>query len=98
MPKPLAALQRRYLILVSLLLLGGGPVRAAPAGAYTVGSILDQPDAAPGNNVCADSNGACTLRVAVMEANAHAGPDTIMLPAETFHLTRQGGYEDAADT
>ncbi len=37
---------------------------------FTVNSLNDTPDAVPGNGVCADTNGACTLRAAVMEANA----------------------------
>src|SRR5258706_9928875 len=71
---------------------------ASPASSYSVVSTLDNPDASPGNNVCADSHGVCTLRAAVMEANAHVGPDTILLPADTFHLSVPGGSEDAAAT
>lgn len=54
---------------------------AAPAMAATfvVDSTADSVDAHPGDGVCADANGACTLRAAVMEANALAGPDTIDL-------------------
>jgi hypothetical protein len=48
---------------------------SAPSSQFTAISVLDRVDAAPGNGICADSNGVCTLRAAVMEANAHAGPD-----------------------
>ena len=71
---------------------------ASPATVYTVNSAADNPDADPGNNVCADSGGQCTLRAAVMEANAHPGPDTILLPALTMTLTIPGGSEDGALT
>ena len=37
----------------------------------------DTPDAAPGNSTCADASGACTLRAAIQETNALAGPDII---------------------
>lgn len=50
---------------------------------FTVSSAADSVDAAAGDGVCADANGACTLRAAVMEANVHAGTDVIVfaLPA-----------------
>jgi predicted outer membrane repeat protein len=61
---------------------------------FTAVSVLDRVDAAPGNGVCADSNGVCTLRAAVMEANAHAGPDSIALLADTYFLSIDGDDED----
>ncbi|MDQ2808470.1 MAG: S-layer homology domain-containing protein [Chloroflexota bacterium] len=48
-----------------------------PATVYTVNSNGDEPDIAPGNGVCLTSVNTCTLRAAIQEANAHAGPDTI---------------------
>jgi len=33
-------------------------------------------------------NGVCTLRAAVQQANAHAGADTILVPANTYVLSR----------
>lgn len=44
---------------------------------FTVTSSGDTVDANVGNGVCADSGGQCTLRAAIMEANASAGPHTI---------------------
>jgi CSLREA domain-containing protein len=90
----------RQLWLVAILaaLLWGLPVEAGPASLFTVVSALDDPDASPGNGVCADSHGNCTLRAAVMEANAHVGPDTIILLADTFQLDLAGSSEDAAAT
>jgi CSLREA domain-containing protein len=49
----------------------------SPASVYVVNSTLDTSDAAPGNNVCDDGMGRCTLRAAIQEANAHAGADVI---------------------
>jgi CSLREA domain-containing protein len=48
------------------------------ASTYTVNDLGDAPDAAPGNDVCATAGAVCTLRAAIMEANAHPGPDTII--------------------
>jgi CSLREA domain-containing protein len=37
---------------------------------FTVNSLGDTPDASPGDRVCADNGGNCTLRAAIQEANA----------------------------
>lgn len=72
------------------------PPRLEFAGAanFTVNSTADVPDATPGNGVCNPVNaiaGVCTLRAAVMEANALAGNDVIFLTAgQTYTLTRVG--------
>ena len=66
---------------------------AAPigaAGAWTVDTTIDSVDVAPGDGACADAGGACSLRAAVMEANALEGADTITLPAGTYTLTQPG--------
>lgn len=44
---------------------------------FTVSSTADSPDAARGNGVCADSQGRCTLRAAMAEADFLAGQDRI---------------------
>ena len=44
-----------------------------PARTFTVTSTADTPDATPGNAICADSTGACTLRAALTESNWQAG-------------------------
>jgi CSLREA domain-containing protein len=43
----------------------------AACATYTVNSLLDATDAAPGNGVCATSGGVCTLRAAIAEGNAN---------------------------
>jgi CSLREA domain-containing protein len=60
---------------------------------FTVNSPRDRTDASPGDGVCETSpgNGTCTLRAAIMEANALVGSDTVMLPGGTFTLTISGG-------
>ena len=54
---------------------GRGPDGGVPT--FTVNSAGDTSDASPGNGICADSGGNCTLRAAIQEANASAGADTI---------------------
>jgi CSLREA domain-containing protein len=44
---------------------------------FTVDDTGDTPDANPGNGVCDDGGGNCTLRAAIEEANANPGADTI---------------------
>jgi CSLREA domain-containing protein/uncharacterized repeat protein (TIGR01451 family) len=61
--------------------------RAAVARTYTVNSTGDSHDANPGDGVCADSTGACTLRAAIEEANADTGVTQINVPAGTITLT-----------
>ncbi len=43
-----------------------------------VNSTADLADTIPGDGICADSAGDCTLRAAIEEANANPGPDTIV--------------------
>ncbi|WP_223789058.1 choice-of-anchor Q domain-containing protein [Marinicella meishanensis] len=61
-------------------------------------TVQDQVDGDPGDGVCEiPTGGFCTLRAAVMEANALAGPDIIVLPGDrTIQLTIDGDNENAA--
>gem|GEM_PF-7057892 len=61
-----------------------------------VTSELDTVDAAPGDGLCADASGLCTLRAAIMEANANANVFNIDLPEGTYLLTIDGSGEDAS--
>ena len=60
----------------------------------TVDDTSDTLDTVPGDGFCADASGNCTLRAAIMEANANGGPDTIVLPSGTYLLTIPGASED----
>ncbi|MDX1252734.1 MAG: CSLREA domain-containing protein [Gammaproteobacteria bacterium] len=68
------------------------------AATFTVNSTSDAVDANPGDGVCRTSSATCTLRAAVMEANALAGPDEIVLSATTYTLSITGSGENAART
>jgi CSLREA domain-containing protein len=70
----------------------------AHAASFTVNTTADSVDASPGNGICGDSLGRCSLRAAIMEANALPGADTIALPAGTYTLAIPGAGEDAGAT
>ena len=58
---------------------------AKAATTFTVNSTGDGADSNPGDGVCNDGTGACTLRAAIQEANALAGDDAI-----TFAVSLNG--------
>jgi CSLREA domain-containing protein len=89
------SLKRGILVGIAWLTVGVAP---AVAATFTVDSTADAVDAAPGDGVCAANGNGCTLRAAVQEANAHAGADTINVPAGTYVLTITGAGEDSAAT
>lgn len=84
---------------------------ALSAATFTVNDLGDAPDAVPGNGACATAGAVCTLRAAIQEANALAGPDVVQfsvagtispateLPAIVQQLTIDGttapGYTTA---
>jgi CSLREA domain-containing protein len=55
---------------------------------FQVTTTTDAPDASPGDGICADAAGQCTLRAAVQEADAQPSGSTITIvrPAGTFPL------------
>jgi len=50
----------------------------------------DTVDANLNDGICADSNGKCSLRAAIMQANNDNANDTVMVPAGTYTLTLTG--------
>ena len=64
----------------------------------TVNTAVDSVDASPGDGLCEDANGRCSLRAAVMEANALPGANTIELRPQLYRLRLAGKGEDAAAT
>lgn len=81
-------------------LLGQPPALASarvPTTSFVVNSSLDETDVLL-NGVCQSPSGVCTLRAALMEANAAPGIDTINIPAGVYTLTITGANEDATLT
>lgn len=74
---------------------GGVPVYAAN---FAVDSTADAVDANPGDGICDDGAGNCTLRAAIQETNALPGADTITLPPGTYTLSIEGPGESLAAT
>ena len=78
---------------------------AAPGAAQAAGLTLavnttaDTHDSAPGDGVCADSSGQCSLRAAIEESNAQPAGSaaTVAVPAGTYKLTL-GTLSVAANT
>jgi CSLREA domain-containing protein len=95
-------------IFASMLLVDGETCIAHAAARFTVTSTADRTDASPGDGVCDVSDGSCTLRAAIMAADALGSdpnaPITINLPAGTYALTipllpkpESIGFDDEAD-
>lgn len=84
---------------------GPSVMEPLPDPTFVVNTTADTVDANPGDGKCADAQGNCSLRAAVMETNADAGVDTIVVPAGTFTLTipdnglgnASGGHLDVTD-
>ena len=71
---------------------------AFPAGlqakVFNVNTRVDAVDDNPGNGKCRTAAGKCSLRAAVMEANALAGADEIVLLDKVYILTIAGPSEN----
>jgi CSLREA domain-containing protein len=82
---------------MALSIVPAAPPTPALAMTFTVDSTADEPDAVPGDSICKSTiTSRCTLRAAIMEANALPGRDTIGLPSGTFRLTVSGVDDNAA--
>ncbi len=89
---PSSARARAAAVLAAIVL-SVAAATTAGAATFTVDSTGDQGDNNPGNGKCRTSLvlSECTLRAAIMEANALAGgPHTIVVPAGTYTLTIAG--------
>lgn len=91
----------------ALLGVGAGDTPGArPAGGQgarqradlLVNSADDAPDADPGDGTCATEAGRCTVRAAIVGANATDGPRRVSVPAGVFKLGIEGPGEDRPET
>ena len=85
--------RRSYYIVLSVMVAALG-ASVGFAATFTVNSMGDSLDVNPGDGVAADGNGLCTLRAAIMEANALLGVDEIVLPEGTVLLAIEGYGEN----
>lgn len=78
--------------IMALFLLGEScvfPEEGEP-GFFVVNTETDAVDASPGDGACATGDGQCSLRAAVMESNADAIENTVMLRAGNYILSIPG--------
>ena len=68
------------------------------AATFNINDTNDTVDVNPGDGVCADNDGNCTLRAAIQESNALSGPDILNLPVNTYKLSIEGKNEDDSTT
>lgn len=78
---------KNYVSFAVLLLALGTP---AEANTFQVNTTTDLIDTSPGDSQCLTVENSCSLRVAVMEANALPGSHSVVLPAGTYVLTLPG--------
>ncbi|AVP97489.1 hypothetical protein C7S18_09905 [Ahniella affigens] len=64
------------------------------AASFQVDSTSDAIDQTPGDGVCQTAAGSCTLRAAIIEANAVPSVDTIQVPAGQYVLSIAGRNDD----
>ena len=61
---------------------------------FAVNVTTDTQDTNSGDGVCSDPSGNCSIRAAIMEANALPGADIINIPAGVYLLSIVGSGED----
>lgn len=88
----------KHFSVVALSALSSAALAAQPAD-FTVDTTLDTQDAMPGDGLCADMAGMCSLRAAIQEANALGGASVIDLaPGASYGLDGMGAGEDLGAT
>ena len=82
------------ILLLALFVFVGS--NSASAAIFEVNSTMDVADDNPGDGICDDGSGKCTLRAAIMEANDLAGPDEIVLKSKKYVISVAGADQVAA--
>ena len=75
---------------------GPSAMMPLPDPLFSVNTTADTQDVNIGDGLCADANGNCSLRAAVMEANFDSGNDTILVPAGVYTLTLTGPNKETS--
>ena len=79
----------RALILLVAVVASLSVVSRAQAASFVVDSTADANDANTADGICSATSGGCTLRAAIVQANALMGADTITLPAGTYNTASE---------
>ncbi|HKE48826.1 MAG TPA: right-handed parallel beta-helix repeat-containing protein [Rhodanobacteraceae bacterium] len=82
----------------SVALLALCVLSSAQASSFLADTTDDSVDANPGDGLCLDASGRCSLRAAIEEANALPGADSIQLLGGVYTLTIAGTGEDGGAT
>ena len=82
----------------SIALLALCALSSAQASSFLADTTDDSVDTNPGDGLCLDATGHCSLRAAIDEANALPGADSIQLLSGVYTLTIAGTGEDAGAT
>src|SRR5262249_32519047 len=88
-------------LIAGILFAVAGVAGGAWGATFTIDDIDDLVDVNPGDGSCATENATCTLRAAIMEANALPGKDFVVVKDDlegNVTLTIPGAGEDAAAT
>jgi large repetitive protein len=56
------------------------------AASFTTNTVLDTVDINLGDGICADSNGQCSIRAGIQEANSSASADTIIITTGNYSI------------
>jgi hypothetical protein len=86
----------RIFALASIALFASASATAAPT--FVVDTPLDGADDAPGDGFCHTADNFCTLRAALMEANAGSDGATILLDARTYSVSLLADSDDSEAT
>ncbi len=73
-------------------------ITSSEATIFVVNTTNDGVDINPGDGICQNAAGNCSLRAAIQECNALAGADQIVLGAGTYQITIGGANEDACSS
>jgi uncharacterized repeat protein (TIGR01451 family)/CSLREA domain-containing protein len=89
-----AGFSRTFLVAIVTVLVALFAATAAQAATFHVDSTADAVDSNPGDGVCDDGTGHCTLRAAIDEANNLPSDDSIQLDAQRYTITQSGSNDD----
>lgn len=78
---------KKEIIVIGALISASTPLLSAT---FVTNTFKDGKDTNPGDGVCSDNTGKCTLRAAIQEANAITGIDTVLLNSGTYTITSIG--------